>query len=301
MKNDAKGRPSFAGRGATLAVLGAAAVAALLLAFAFPGLHLAVRIAGIVLAGIIGAGVAFQTRRRPAVARAGAWVSVVYLAALALTAVLWWSREWLPADAQELQELLERHRASAVWIYFAACFLQPIALPLPEALTVMAGSAVLGAFAAFVAGFVGTTLGIFSMFTLVRFGGRRLVARLATPEQLERYYRFVARNEVLILVVLFVIPVLPDEVICVGAGLSGVSAGRFALIAALAKLLTSFTLAYSIELGEWLSLRPTDILLIVGAIALAAVAYPHVKRLVRRGREAGGEAGCSGGTGGKET
>lgn len=291
MKDAAEGRPSAARWLPPLVALGAAAAASLLLVFALPGWHPAGRVAGIVIAAAIGAGTAMQARRRPAVARVGARVSALYLAVLALTAVAGRVWEWLPLhDAQDLRTLLEQHRSVAVWIYFAVCFLQPIALPLPEALTVMTGSAVLGAFAAFVAGFAGTILGIFSMFALARAGGMKLVARLAKPEQLDRYRRYVARNEGLILLALFVIPVLPDEIVCVGAGLSGVSVSRFVLIATLSKLLTSFILAYSVPLGAWLSITPTQMLVLAGTIALAAMAFPRVMRMGRR-REAGRRAG----------
>lgn len=222
-------------------------------------------------------------------ARVGAWGAVMVLVLLFAAAATRLAEAQFPiADGEQLQALLERNRSAAVWIYTVVCFLQPIALPLPEALTVMTGSAVLGAFTAFAAGFAGTMLGVMAMFAIARYGGMKLAARLVKPEQLDRYHRYVAKHELPILVALFVIPVLPDEIVCVGAGVSGVSVRRFVLVAALAKLATSFSLAYSVQLGAWLSISPAQMLLAVGVVAVAAVLLPRIVRFWRAGMARGG-------------
>jgi len=225
---------------------------------------------------------------RRAVSRIGAWGAFLCLALLLGAAAFRLAEALAPlADGGRLQELLEQNRSAAIWIYAALCFLQPIALPLPEALTVMAGSAVLGAFTAFIAGFAGTMLGVTAMFALARYGGMKVAAKLVKPQQMERYHRFVSRHEWPILVALFVIPVLPDEIVCVGAGISGVAIRRFLAVAVLSKLATSSSLAYSVELGALLSISPAQLLLAVGAVALAALLLPRIARLLRPGGTGG--------------
>jgi len=278
-------------RGRRAAVpLACAAAAALLTAAALPELPPAGRAAAAAAGAFAAAALALLawSPRRMA-ARIGAWGVVVVLVLLLAAAAVRLAEERIPiADGEQLQALLERNRSAAVWIYAAVCFLQPIALPLPEALTVMTGSAALGAFTAFAAGFAGTMLGVMAMFALARYGGMKLAARLVKPEQLDRYHRYVARHELPILVALFVIPVLPDEIVCVGAGVSGVSVRRFMLVAALAKLATSFSLAYSVQLGAWLSVSPAQMLLAVGTVAVAAVLLPRILRFLRTGMAGSG-------------
>ena len=58
----------------------------------------------------------------------------------------------------------------------------------------------------------------------------------------------IKKNETLVILMLFILPILPDEVICVGAGLAGIDAYKFIGIAALSKLITSFSLSYSLKL-----------------------------------------------------
>ncbi|KZE63981.1 hypothetical protein AWM68_12785 [Fictibacillus phosphorivorans] len=153
-------------------------------------------------------------------------------------------------DNKGLESILNENIELAKFIYFMVCFAQPIILPVPEMVTVVAGSAALGSLSAFILGFLGAVLGILTMFYLSRTFGMKVVQRLVNEKQLEQYHRSVRKNEMWILGLLFIIPVLPDEIICVGAGISGVKANRFITIALLSKLVTTFSLAYSLQLTD---------------------------------------------------
>ena len=212
------------------------------------------------------------------------WVSIYYLA---FTCVIWVvylvSRIIVFTDVYGMEKLLQDHHAAAQWIYIAICFAQPILLPVPEAVTILAGSTILGASQAFLFGFAGTMAGIATMFYLARIGGTRLVSRLVKAEQLERYHRFVRKNEGFFMGVLFVIPVLPDEIVCVGAGVSGVTPRKFLLIAGASKLITSFLLAYSVQVAEWLSMSPSEVMIALSvAIGIMLLAVFVFKKRMNR-------------------
>ncbi|CAH0276960.1 TVP38/TMEM64 family protein [Peribacillus simplex] len=152
-------------------------------------------------------------------------------------------------------------------LFLLICFLQPIVLPLPEALTVPAGSAVFGSFTATYLSFFGTISGIAVMFFIARIGGQRLTLRLVKEKHLQSYQKYMQKNETAILFLLFVIPILPDEIICLGSGIGGVSFSRFILIASLSKLMTASSLSYSVELAKALSLTGKEL---ISAVSLAA-------------------------------
>lgn len=178
-------------------------------------------------------------------------ISIVYsiiMAAIFLTYSM--SRIMVTIDNKGLETILNENMELAKLIYFSVCYAQPIILPVPEIVTVVAGSAALGPFTAFILGFMGAVLGILTMFYLSRTFGMKLVQRLVNEKQLDQYHRFVKKNETWILILLFIVPVLPDEIICVGAGVSGVKVKRFVLIAVLGKIVTTFSLAYSLRLTE---------------------------------------------------
>lgn len=169
-------------------------------------------------------------------------------------------------DDYGIEQVLRDHAPAAKVIYFLLCFAQPILLPIPEAVTVPAGSAVFGPFPAAILSFTGTMTGIVMMFFIARLGGQKLVLKWVKEKHLRKYQQYVGKNETLILSILFIVPLLPDEIICVGAGISGVSFVRFLSIASIAKLITSFVLAYSVELAKALSLSSSEIVLMVSLI-----------------------------------
>ncbi|WP_260398258.1 TVP38/TMEM64 family protein [Peribacillus simplex] len=171
-------------------------------------------------------------------------------------------------------------------LFLLICFLQPIILPLPEALTVPAGSAVFGSFTATYLSFFGTISGIAVMFLIARIGGQKLALRLVKEKHLQSYQKYMQKNETAILFLLFVIPILPDEIICLGSGISGVSFSRFILIASLSKLMSASSLSYSVELAKALSLTGQEL---ISAVSLAAgglfILYLGVKWLLNKRNE----------------
>lgn len=128
------------------------------------------------------------------------------------------------------------------------CFLQPIILPLPEPVTIMGGSTILGPLKGAIIGFFGTILGIIVMFFIAKFARRSIINKIVDDKKLDKFNRYIQKNETLIILMLFILPILPDEVICIGAGLAKMNGYRFIGIAAISKLVTSISLAYSLEL-----------------------------------------------------
>ncbi|MEW8967489.1 MAG: VTT domain-containing protein [Exiguobacterium alkaliphilum] len=177
-------------------------------------------------------------------------------------------------DTYGLDRLLERYDDQAALVFAAFSFLQPIVLPVPEAVSVPIGSVALGPLRAALIGSVATTLGILVMYGLARFGRER-VMRLLDADKLATYDRYVERYGLGVLLVLFVIPILPDEVICLAAGFSRVPFPRFALIAIGAKLVTSFGLAYSVALGELFltGASPFAIISVMASLILVILAF----------------------------
>lgn len=147
-----------------------------------------------------------------------------------------------------LESVLKRNSSLGKLIYFFICFLQPIILPMPEPVTIMAGSAVLGSAYGFIIGISGTIIGIITMFWMAKAGGNKLVNKFVEPKQIEKYKKFVIKNEIVVLIGLFILPILPDEVICVGAGISGISFKKFIVIAVLSKIITILAYSQSLQL-----------------------------------------------------
>lgn len=164
-------------------------------------------------------------------------------------------------------------------IYFFTCLVQPIFLPIPEAMTVLTGSATLGSFKAFILGFLGTTIGILIMYFLSVLGSKKIIDKLVNEKYLEKYKKYVKNNEILFTGLLFIFPVLPDEIVCVGAGITGISFKVFLPVAILSKLITSFTLAYSWEVANVLSLSKMELMLIELLILILVVLAKKISKI----------------------
>lgn len=168
-----------------------------------------------------------------------------------------------------MESLFQGNEFVGTLIFFSICFLQPILLPIPEAATVTAGSAVFGSLTAASISFVGTLSGIIIAYFIAKSGGQQLIRMFVKENHLKQYKRYVSRNEIRILLILFVIPILPDEIICFGAGIGGVTFKKFLIIASISKLITSLSLAYSVDLAQSLTLTTTQsILLVIGTIGI---------------------------------
>ncbi|MDQ0246126.1 putative membrane protein YdjX (TVP38/TMEM64 family) [Bacillus fengqiuensis] len=188
-------------------------------------------------------------------------------------------------DTYGMETVLKENTSFAKFIFFLICFSQPIILPIPEAVTVPAGSAVFGPFIAAILSFLGTIAGIVVMFCIARMGGQKLVSKLVKEKHLKKYQEYVGRNETIILALIFMIPILPDEIICVGAGISGVFFKRFFIIASISKLITTSLLAYSVRLAQSLSLTSSQLILacsvVIGIMFAASLIF---KRYLKKSK-----------------
>ena len=123
---------------------------------------------------------------------------------------------------------------------------------------------------------------------IARFAGRPLVARLVRPEVLERLDRFAAGRGLLFFFLVFLIPGLPDDVLCFVAGLTRLPILALVALVAVARvpgIAAAIWVGASAERMSWQAL---------GGLGRAA-AVVSVGRLAFR-RSAGGEASGPGET-----
>ncbi|ABR49406.1 SNARE associated Golgi protein [Alkaliphilus metalliredigens QYMF] len=163
--------------------------------------------------------------------------------------------------------------------YLLIAFIQPILLFTPEMVTITGGSLALGPFKGFIIGYLGILSGIITMYFMGRYAQQIIVKRVGKEELFDKYTRLVEKNGEVIIGLLFILPVLPDNIICAGAGASKVSFKRFVFIAAVAKLITTFVYAYSMELVNILPI--TELQLFVGQLVIV-ITVVLINHLVKR-------------------
>ena len=125
---------------------------------------------------------------------------------------------------------------------------------------------------------LGLLLGSATAMALGRYFGRPLVERLVSPATLAKWDRIAANRGLLFFFLVFLIPGLPDDIVCFVVGLSPLSIARVVALAMIGRLPGVFV-------SSWVGARATDlplwawIPLIAGTAGLAWLFLRHQARL----------------------
>lgn len=164
-------------------------------------------------------------------------------------------------------------------LYFICSFLQPVCLPVPEMLTVLWGSNVLGEKKAFVLGVAGSLMGILFMYFFVKRCFAYFERKKKLKQKIQKFQFYIRGYCFIIIGVLFIIPVLPDEIICIGAVLTGLNAGKFIGTALFAKIASIGMVVYSGQIAEICSMSQMEIMLIeIGVLLITAQIFKRMNR-----------------------
>ena len=145
-------------------------------------------------------------------------------------------------------------------LYFFLCVLQPICLPIPEVVTITFGEQYMGSFTSIVLGVIGTLFGITFMFIAVNKGRTYFYRKEKIKKQLELFERCTQKYRILVTGILFLIPVLPDEIVIIGAVFSGISYKQMLLVASVFKVFSFVLIAYSGEIGSITGINQVEVL-----------------------------------------
>lgn len=129
-------------------------------------------------------------------------------------------------------------RAAAPWSHGAFLLLQlgsVVLAPIPSNLMATAGGACFGFPVGFAMTFFAVTCGSLLTFTLSRTLGRSWAQGVAEQKLSQRYLDLLRRKRDSVLVLVFLFPFFPDDLICILAGLTDIPFRRFALIVVLTR------------------------------------------------------------------
>ena len=119
--------------------------------------------------------------------------------------------------------------------YIILQYLQVIILPVPSIVSTVAGLALFGSFWTMVYSFIGIILGSLTAFFIGRKLGYKAVAWMVGKETLDKWQKRMKGKDNLILTMMFILPLFPDDVLCVVAGLSSMSNRYFLCMITLAR------------------------------------------------------------------
>lgn len=150
-------------------------------------------------------------------------------------------------DAESLQEYLDGAGAWMPFLYTLLQFLQVIVLPIPSMVSTVAGVALFGPFWATVYSLIGILLGSYFAFYLGRKLGYRAVVWMVGKETVQKWQNKLKGKDNFFLTLMFFLPLFPDDILCLFAGLSTMSVGYFVWVITISRILAIATTCYSID------------------------------------------------------
>ena len=132
-------------------------------------------------------------------------------------------------------------------LYIVLQYLQVILLPIPTVVSTVAGLALFGPFKTIIFSLIGIILGSITAFFIGRKLGYKAVAWIVGKETLDKWQKKLKGKDNLILTIMFMLPLFPDDVLCFIAGLSSMSNRYFVIMIILARAVGITGTCYSFD------------------------------------------------------
>lgn len=171
---------------------------------------------------------------------------------------------------EALRDYISEFGNMAVFLFILFSFLQVIILPVPGSVTVAAGVALFGPFKCSIFSFIGITLGSIVAFAIGRVVGEKAVRWIVGEETLKKWLQKLKGKDYLILSIMFLLPLFPDDVLCFVAGLSSMTWTYFIVMIVITRVTSILATSYSVGLIPLTTWWGIMIWLIIGALVVAA-------------------------------
>lgn len=157
---------------------------------------------------------------------------------------------------EALQAYIQSFDAYPYLIFFVLQLLSVIIAPIPSNISAAAGGILFGTWPAFFITIAAVLTGSMTVFLLARNLGKVFAERFVSRHVSEKYLNLINRKATVFLSLIFLLPFFPDDVMCILAGLTKISARRFFFIILLTRpwglLVASFVGGSAMSLPLWL-------------------------------------------------
>lgn len=152
-------------------------------------------------------------------------------------AVFLWRTDLLSRcrTAEQLRFALAEYEPWSAAVFFLLQLCGVIFAPIPSNLIALAGGLSFGVWKGFLLTFFAVNLGSSTTFLLARLVGKNAAQRLIGKKVAAKYQALLRRKRDAFLVMAFLLPFFPDDLLCIFASLTEISWKRFALIVLLTR------------------------------------------------------------------
>ena len=151
-------------------------------------------------------------------------------------------------SVEKLREYIASFGAWAVIIFIVFQFLQVVILPVPGSVSVGVGVALFGPLRSSIFSFIGIMAGSIVAFALGRWVGYKAVCWVVGKDDLDKWLKKVKGKDYLLLSLMFLLPLFPDDVLCFVAGLSSMTWAYYLIMILITRLISVTITSYSLQL-----------------------------------------------------
>ena len=206
-------------------------------------------------------------------------ISIIFVAVYILFAFTHWNAYL--KDSDKIQDIIDDNFWLGLTIYFLLCLLQVVILPIPSVILTLVGANVFGATVAFIATTLATILGSAIAFWMGRRWGKKLVIWLVGKEAYDKYNKTIKNNGVYYLTLMFLLPVFPDDILCMVAGISTIAFSQFIWICTLTRpIMIAFTCYFGT--GDIIPFSGWGIPIWIGIFAVFTVIFIFGKKIGKK-------------------
>lgn len=196
--------------------------------------------------------------------------------------ILNWTGVWEKINSVEkLQNIILSWGFWGRFGFVVLSFLQVTFIPLPSTVTIIAGTLIYGPLQASLLSLAGILLGSMLAFLLGKVFGRKLVVYMVGEKTCKKWVDFLT-NAKYSFFIMMLLPIFPDDVLCLVAGLTNMSWTFFTLTNLIARPVGIFTVSY-FGSGHLIPYHGWGLIvwaiLIVLIIAVLILAYKYQKQI----------------------
>ncbi len=139
------------------------------------------------------------------------------------------------ADQESLRAYIQRFAPYSHLFFFLLQFLSVVLAPIPSNITALAGGVLFGTWVSFFLTFAAVVCASLLVFQLARWLGRAFVTRVVGERVSAKYLDVIHAKTDIFLILAFLFPFFPDDLLCILAGLTAISLRRFLIIVLLTR------------------------------------------------------------------
>lgn len=167
------------------------------------------------------------------------WIATLVVTVLALGGILlflWCTGFFTAAQSLDgIQNYIARFSPYSHLVFFLIQLASVVVAPIPSNITAAGGALLFGMWPAFLLTAGAVVLGSAVVFWLARVLGHSFAGRFVSQKVSDKYLDLIRRKRDIFLVLVFLFPFFPDDLICILAGLTDIGFLRFLVIVLLTR------------------------------------------------------------------